>query len=97
MRICKKYDFRGENFCGLLVFAAPKNVTSPNFVKKTFANLEEYLLQTSSDLGLGQYICHIHLLTMVYVLHISAITWARFLWSHPQTTSHMVLVRPRGD
>ena len=24
--------------CGLLVFAAPKIVTSPNFVKKTFVN-----------------------------------------------------------
>ena len=34
LRICEKYDFRGENFCGLLVFAAPKNVTSPNFAKK---------------------------------------------------------------
>ena len=25
------------------------------------------------------------------------ITWARFLWSRPQTTSHVVLVRPGGD
>ena len=37
-KIGEKYDFRGENFCGLLVFAAPKNVTSPNFAKKTVAN-----------------------------------------------------------
>ena len=38
LQIGEKYDFRGENFCGLLVFAAPNNVTSPNFVMKTFAN-----------------------------------------------------------
>ena len=25
------------------------------------------------------------------------IAWARFLWSRPQTTSHVVLVRPGGD
>ena len=25
------------------------------------------------------------------------IVWARFLWSRPQTTSHVVLVRPGGD
>ena len=37
MQIGEKYDFRGENFCGLLVFAVP-NVTSPNFAKKNFAN-----------------------------------------------------------
>ena len=38
VQICEKYDFCGEKFCGLLVFAAPKNVTSPNFAKKTFTN-----------------------------------------------------------
>ena len=33
-----KYDFRGENFCGLLAFAAPKDAMPPNFTEKTFAN-----------------------------------------------------------
>ena len=37
-RISEKYDFRGENFCGLLVSAAPKDATPPNFAEKTFAN-----------------------------------------------------------
>ena len=31
----------------------------------------------------------------MYIRH-TLIAWARFLWSRPQTTSHMVLVRP-GD
>ena len=31
-------DFCGENFHGLLAFAAPKDATLPNFVEKTFAN-----------------------------------------------------------
>ena len=31
-------DFCGENFHGLLGFAAPKDATLPNFVEKTFAN-----------------------------------------------------------
>ena len=33
-----KYDFRGENFSGLLAFAAPKDAMPPNFTEKTFAN-----------------------------------------------------------
>ena len=32
----------------------------------------------------------------IYIRH-TLITWARFLWSRPQTTSHVVLVRPGGD
>ena len=36
--IVEKYDFNGENFRGLLAFAAPKDATPPNFVEKTFAN-----------------------------------------------------------
>ena len=38
LRIGEKYDVRGENFCGLLAFAAPKDATLPNFTEKTFAN-----------------------------------------------------------
>ena len=30
LRTGKKYDFLGENFCGLLTFAAPKHATLPN-------------------------------------------------------------------
>ena len=37
-QIGEKYDFRGENLCGLLASAAPKDITSPNFTEKTFAN-----------------------------------------------------------
>ena len=33
-----KYDFRVEDFRGLLAFAIPKDVTPPNFAEKTFAN-----------------------------------------------------------
>ena len=32
-----KIDFRGENFCGLLTFATPKDATPTNFMEKTFA------------------------------------------------------------
>ena len=32
----------------------------------------------------------------MYIRH-TLITWAQFLWSRPQTTSHVVLVRPGGD
>ena len=32
----------------------------------------------------------------MYIRH-TLIAWARFLWSRPQTTSHVVLVRPGGD
>ena len=32
----------------------------------------------------------------VYIRHI-LIAWVRFLWSRPQTTSHMVLVQSEGD
>ena len=35
-------------------------------------------------------------LVYIYIRH-TLITWARFLWSRPQTTSHVVLVRPGGD
>ena len=37
-RIGEKYNFHGENFCGLLTFAVPKDTTPPNFAEKTFAN-----------------------------------------------------------
>ena len=32
----------------------------------------------------------------IYIRH-TLIAWVQFLWSRPQTTSHVVLVRPRGD
>ena len=32
----------------------------------------------------------------MYIRH-TLIAWAQFLWSRPQTTSHVVLVRPGGD
>ena len=32
----------------------------------------------------------------IYIRH-TLIGWAQFLWSRPQTTSHVVLVRPGGD
>ena len=34
----EQYNFRGEKFCRLLTFAAPKNATPPNFAQKTFTN-----------------------------------------------------------
>ena len=37
-RIGEKYDFRGENFHGLLAFAVPKDATLPNFTEKTVTN-----------------------------------------------------------
>ena len=33
--IGEKYNFRKDNFCGLLTFAAPKDTTLPNFMEKT--------------------------------------------------------------
>ena len=30
-------------------------------------------------------------------IHHTLIAWAQLLWSRPQTTSHVVLVRPGGD
>ena len=30
-------------------------------------------------------------------IHHTLIAWARSLWSRPQTTSHVVLIRPGGD
>ena len=36
--IGEKYNFRGENFRGLLVSAMPKDTMPPNFAEKTFAN-----------------------------------------------------------
>ena len=38
MRIGEKYNFHGENFHGLLTFAAPKDATPANFTEKTFVN-----------------------------------------------------------
>ena len=32
-RIGEKYNFHGENFCGLLTFAVPKDTTPPNFAE----------------------------------------------------------------
>ena len=37
-RIGEKYDFRRENFRGLLTFAPPKFATLPNLAEKAFAN-----------------------------------------------------------
>jgi len=37
-QIAEKYDFRGENFHGLLAFSMPKNTTPQYFADKTFAN-----------------------------------------------------------
>ena len=34
----KKYNFRGENFHGLLAFATPIDATSLNFTETTFTN-----------------------------------------------------------
>ena len=39
------------------------------------------------------YVC---MYVCMYIRH-TLIAWARFLWSRPQTTSHVVLVRPGGD
>ena len=39
------------------------------------------------------YVC---MYVCMYIRH-TLIAWARFLWSRPQTTSHVVLVRPEGD
>ena len=36
--MAEKYDFHGENHCGLLAFATSKDATTPNFVEKTSAN-----------------------------------------------------------
>ena len=36
--------------------------------------------------------------TFVYIyIHHTLTAWLRFLWSHPQTTSHVELVQPEGD
>ena len=37
-QIGEKYNFRGENFRGLLTFATPKDATPHNFADKTFVN-----------------------------------------------------------
>ena len=37
-QIGEKYNFRRENFRGLLAFATPKDATPPNFAEKTFAD-----------------------------------------------------------
>ena len=39
------------------------------------------------------YVC---MYVCIYIRH-TLIAWARFLWSHPQTTSNLVLVQPGGD
>ena len=39
---------------------------------------------------------YIYIYICMYIRH-TLITWAQFLWSRPQTTSHVVLVRPGGD
>ena len=38
MQIGEKYNCSGENFRGLLAFAAPKDATPPIFAGKTFVN-----------------------------------------------------------
>ena len=35
-------------------------------------------------------------LSYIYIRH-TLIAWAQFLWSRPQTTSHVVLVQPGSD
>jgi len=40
-RISEKYDFRGENFSGLLACAVSKDTTPLNFVEKTFTNSQK--------------------------------------------------------
>ena len=39
---------------------------------------------------------YIYVYIYIYIRH-TLIAWARFLWSRPQTTKHVVLVRPEGD
>ena len=39
------------------------------------------------------YVC---MYVCMYIRH-TLIAWVQFLWSRPQTTSHVVLVRPGGD
>ena len=41
MRISEKYNFRREDFRGLLVSAMPKDAMPPNFTEKTFANRQK--------------------------------------------------------
>ena len=76
-----KYDFCGENFCGLLAFAAPKDATPPNFTEKTFANshktaksakvfsLESFLLYSRKILRL----LLLHTFCLCYSDHISQV------------------------
>ena len=46
-------------------------------------------MQRSQFAFVCMYVC-------MYIRH-TLIAWAWFLWSRPQTTSHVVLVRPGGD
>ena len=50
LRIGEKYNFCGENFRGLLAFAAPKDTTPQNFAEKTFAN--SHKIYSSSKVSL---------------------------------------------
>ena len=50
-------------------------------------------MQRSQLAFVCMYVC---MYVYIYIRH-TLITWARFLWSRPQTTSHVVLVRPGGD
>ena len=42
-QIGEKYDFCGENFCGLIARAVLKDTTPPNFTEKTFTNSHKTL------------------------------------------------------
>ena len=63
---------------------------------------------TCTYYGIAWYVQYIHS-TVIYnswqnyvcmyvsIICHTLITWVQFLWSCPETTSHMVVVRPGGD
>ena len=54
-------------------------------------------MQLSQFAFVCKYVCmYVCMYICMYIRH-TLIAWARFLWSRPQTTSHVVLVRPGGD
>ena len=72
--IGEKYDFRRENFHGLLACATPKDAMPPNFAEKTFANsyktvkfakvfpLESFLLIQYKESTYCDLVCHFKVL-----------------------------------
>ena len=46
LQICEKYDFRGENFCGLLAFALPKDAT-PQILWRKLSHIGTKLVSPS--------------------------------------------------